>query len=138
MLKMTRIELELISDIEVHLFIEKGMRCGISYIVKSHCKANNKYTENHDDDKESMFIVYLDANNLYGWAMTHYLPYGRFKWLNKKEIDKFDLNSIKENSSDRYVIEVDLEYPSELHDLHNDYPLAPEKLKISQCCQNLF
>ena len=87
MLKMTRIELELISDIDVHLFIEKGTRGGISYIVKRHSKTNNKYTENYDDDKESKFIMYLDANNLYRWAMTQYFPYGGFKWLSKKEID---------------------------------------------------
>ena len=76
--------------------------------------------------------MYLDPNNLFGWAMTQYLPYGGFKWLSKKEIDEFDLNLVKENSSGGYILEVDLEYPSELHDFHNDYPLAPEKLEISQ------
>ena len=64
--------------------------------------------------------------------MSQYLPYSRFKWLSQKEIDRFDVNSIEEISSIGYIIEVDLEYPSELHKLHNDYPLAPEKLKISQ------
>ena len=67
MLKMTGIELELISDIDMHLFIEKGMRGGISYIAKRHSKANNKYMENYDNNKENIFIMYLDANNLYGW-----------------------------------------------------------------------
>ena len=132
MLKMTGVELELISDIDMHLFIEKGMRGGISYIGKRHSKANNKYMENFDSSEESMFIMYLDANNLYGWAMTQYLPYDGFKWLTKKEIDEFDLNLVKENSSMGYILEVDLEYPIKLHDLHNDYPLAPEKLEISQ------
>ena len=70
--------------------------------------------------------TYHDANNLYGWAMSQYLPYGDCKWLNQKEIDKFCLNSISENSSNGYILEVDLEYPDELHGLHNDYPLAPE------------
>ena len=116
----------------MHLFIEKGMRGGISYIGKRHSKANNKYMENFDSSEESMFIMYLDANNLYGWAMTQYLPYDGFKWLTKKEIDEFDLNLVKENSSMGYILEVDLEYPIKLHDLHNDYPLAPEKLEISQ------
>ena len=84
--------------------------------------------------------MYLDANNLYGWAMNQYLPYGRFKWLRKKEINKFNLKLVKENRSDGYIFEVDLEYPSELHDLYNDYPLAPEKHEINQntlskyCC----
>ena len=136
MLKMTGRELELINDIDTHLFIEKGMRSGISYIAKRHIKVNNKYMENYDSSEcnsieESVFIMYLDANNLYGLAMTQYLPYGRFKWLSKKEIDEFDLNLVKENSSIGCILEVDLEYP-ELHDLHNDYPLAPEKLEISQ------
>ena len=81
--------------------------------------------------KPSKFIMYLDANNLYGWAMSQYLLYGRFKSLNQKEIDKFDVNSIKENSLDGYILEVDLEYSDELRELYNDYPLAPEKLKIN-------
>ena len=124
---MTRIELNLISDIDMHLLIEKGMRGGISYLAKRHSKTNNKYMEYYDSSKESKYITYLDANNLYGWVMSQYLPYSRFKWLNKKE-SEFCLNSIRENSSIGYMLEVNLEYPSELHDLHNDYPLAPEKL----------
>ena len=75
MLKMTGIELELISDIDMHLFIEKGMRGGISYVAKRHNKANNKYMLCYDSSKESKFITYLDANNLYGLAMSQYLPY---------------------------------------------------------------
>ena len=137
MLNMTRIELELINDIDMHLFIEKEMRGGISYIAKRHSKANNKYIENYDRSEcnsieESVFIMYFDANNLYGWVMIQYLQYGGFKWLSKKEIDEFDLNLVKENSSTGYILEFVLEYPSDLHDLHNDYPLAPEKLEISQ------
>ena len=128
MLKMTGIELDLISDIDMHLFIEKG----ISYIAKRHSKANNKYTENYDDDKESVFIMYLGANNLYDWAMDQYLPCGGFKWLGKKEIDEFDSNLVKENSSVGYILEVDIEYLNELHGLNNDYLLAPQKLEISQ------
>ena len=85
----------------------------------------------YDTSEESKFIIYLDANNLYGWAMSQYLPYDEFKWLNKKEIDKFDLNSIEENSLNGYISEVDLKYPDELHELHHDYLLAPEKIEIS-------
>ena len=116
MLKMTGIELELISDIDMHLFIEKGMKEGISYIAKRHSKANNT---NYDNTKENTFIMYFDANNLYGWAMTQYLPYGNFKWMTKKEIDKFDLGLIKENSFNGYILKVDLEYPSEFHNCTN-------------------
>ena len=112
----------------MYLFVEKGTRGGIFYISKRYSKVNNKYMQFYDDKKLSKYITYLDANNLYGWGMSQYLPYGGFKWLNKEEIDKFDVNSIKENSSNKYILEVDLEYPDELH---NDYPLAPEKLEIS-------
>ena len=110
MLKMTRIKLELISDIDMHLFIEKGMRVGISSITKKYSKANNKYMKSYDSSKESKYITYLDANNLYGWAMSRYLPYSRFKWLNQREINDFCLNSISENSSIGYILEFDLEY----------------------------
>ena len=130
---MTGIELELISDTDMHLFIEKGMGGGISYIAKRHSKtANNKYMKSYDEYKESIFIMYLDANNLYGWAMNQYLPHSKSKWLSKKEINDFCLNSVGENSSIDYILEVDLDYPSELHGLHIDYSLAPEKLSISQ------
>ena len=133
MLKMTGIELELISDIDMHLFIEKGMRGGISCIsISCISKANNKYIKCYDSGKESKYITYLDANNLYGWALSQYLPYSEFKWLNQKEIDRFDVDSIGENSPIGYILEVDLEYPDDLHELHNDYPLAPEKLEINQ------
>ena len=89
MLKTTGIELELISNIDMHLFIEKGMRGGISYITKRHSKANNKYIESYDSSEESIFIMYFDANNLYGWAMIQYLPYGGFEWLYQKKLVTF-------------------------------------------------
>ena len=108
------------------------MRGGISYIAKRHSKGNNKYMDCYDSSEESKCIAYLDANNLYGWAMSQPLPYGGFEWLDKKEIDRFDVNSFDENSSIGYTVEVDLEHPSELHDLYNDYPLAPEKLEINE------
>ena len=75
MVKMTRIEFDLISDIDMHLFIEKGMRGGICYIAKRHNKANNKYMKRYDRSEEKKYITYLDANNLYGWAMSQYLRY---------------------------------------------------------------
>ena len=112
----------------MQLFIEKGLRGGISYIAKRYCKANNNYIKNYDPKKLSKYILYLDMNNLYGWAISSYLPYGGFKWL--KNIDNFDVNSVSEKSSIGYIFEVDLEYPDELHVLHNNYPLVPEKLAI--------
>ena len=124
MLKMTKINLELITDIDMHLFIEKGLRGGISYIADRHAEANNKYMKNYDPDKPSSYIPYLDANNLYGWAMSQPLPYANLKWV---EAD----NLIPKIEGIGHIYEVDLEYPKELHDLHNDYPCAPEKIKVS-------
>ena len=134
MLKMTDLKLEKISDIDKYLFIEKGLRGGISYITKRYAKVNKKYINDYDPKKPSTFISYLDMNNLYGWAMSEYRPCGRFKWL--KNIDKFDIMSISESSSIEkgsigYFVEIALEYPDELHELHNDYPLALEKLAVS-------
>ena len=129
MLKMTGIELEKISDMDKYLFTEKGLRGGISYISKRYPKANNKYMNDYDSKNPSKFITYLDMNHLYGWELSSYLPYGGFKWL--KNVDGFDLNSISEKSPIGYFLEVDLEYLDELHELHNDYPLAPEKLAVS-------
>ena len=83
----------------------------------------------YDPTKDSKFIMYPHENNLYGWGMSQYLPYCEFKWL--KNIDKFDVNSVSENSLIDYVLKVNLEYPDELHYMHNDFPLAPEKLAIS-------
>ena len=121
MLKMTRIKLELISDVNMHLFIEKGKRGGISYVSKRHSKV----------DGDNKFIMYWDANNLYGWAMNQPLPSCDYKFLTEKEIREFCLNSVSENSSIGYILEVDLKYCSKLHDKHNYYPLCPEKIEIS-------
>ena len=131
MLKMTNIKLELMTDIDMFLFIEKGLRGGISYIANRYGKANNKYMKDYDDKKPSKYIIYLDANNLYGWVMSQYLPTGGFRWMTQKQIDKTNLAKYEEDSQKGFIAEVDLEYPSELHDLHNDYPLAPEKVKVT-------
>ena len=120
MLKMTGIKFEKVSNIDVYLFLEKGMRGGVSYISKRYSKSD----ENTD-------IMYWDANNLYGWAMIQDLPYGEIKFLSKGEIKSFDLDSIAKNRQVGCILEVDLEYFKELHDLHNDYPLCPEKIKVS-------
>ena len=85
LLRMTKINLDLISDVNVQLFIEKGMRGGISYIAHRHAVANNKYMKNYNPERESSYIMYLDANNLYGWAMSQSLPFKDFKngWIQK-------------------------------------------------------
>ena len=103
---------------------------GISCIAKRYSKANNKYMNSYDNGKPSKYIRYLEKYSFYRWAMRQYLPYNKFKQLNKK-IDKLDVNLISENSSDGQILEVDLEYHDELHELHNDYPSPPEKLEIN-------
>ena len=142
MLKMTDIKLELMTDIDMFQFIEKGLRGGISYIANRYSKANNKYMKKYDEKAPSKYIMYLDANNLYGWAMSQYLPTGGFRWMKEKQINKIDLAKYMDDSKKGLIMEVDLEYPEELHDLHNDYPLAPEKVKVtkdmlSEYCQNI-
>ena len=128
MLKMTGIKLEKISDIDKYLFIEKGLRGGISYIARRFAKANNKYMNDYDPKKQSTFKSYLSMNNLYGWAMSGYLCYEGFRWL--KNVDEFGAMSIDEKSLIGYFLEIDFEYSDKLHELHNDYPLAPEKLTV--------
>ena len=108
MLKMTKVKLELMTDINMYQFIEKGMRGGGSYIAKRYGKANNKYMEGYDEKKPSKYIMYLDANNLYGWAMSQYLPYGSFKWLSNEELNNIDLGKYKEDFNDGLILEVDL------------------------------
>ena len=85
----------------------------------------------YDEKAPSKYIMYLDANNLYGWAMSQYLPTGNFKWMTDKEISKIDLGKYKADGKKGWILEVDLEYPQELHDIHNDYPIAPGKVKVS-------
>ena len=122
LLKYTAIELELLTDYDQHLFIEKGMRGGISMASKRHAKANNPGVPGYDPSEEHNHIMYYDANNLYGWAMSQPLPYSGFKWVDKPPTEP----------GKGCILEVDLEYPAELHESHNDYPLAPERLKVKK------
>ena len=129
MLKMTGIKLELMSDVDMFQFIEKGMRGGISYIANRYGKANNRYMNSYNPEEASKHIMYLDANNLYGWAMSQYLPTGEFRWLTEEEVD---LSKYHDESKEGLILEVDLEYPEEIHDLHNDYPVAAEHIGITK------
>ena len=137
LLKFSKQKLELLSDINTIQFIESGIRGGVSMISYRHSIANNKYMmKNYDPDKEIKSINYLDANNLYGWAMCEPLPVGNFKMYDDKTTN-FEkiierLQNWKSISKKGYIIELDLEYPKELHDLHNSYPLAPEKIKVNK------
>jgi hypothetical protein len=130
-LKMTGVKLELLTDIDMYLFIEHGLRGGISTISNRYAKANNCYLPDYDPSQPNVFISYLDANNLYGWAMSEALPTHGFCWLNDAERENLDVHQIADDASEGYILEVDLEYPDHLHDTHNDYPLAPEKFEIN-------
>ena len=130
MLKMTKVELEKISNADIHLFIEKGMTGGISYVNKRYSKANNKYCPDYDKTKPEKHIAYIDMNNLYGGAMSEYLPCGGFKWVKTTNETINRILNKSDNSLHGYFLEVDLEYPENLHDFHKDYPMAPEKIKI--------
>ena len=142
MLKMTGVELELITDPTMYCFFESGIRGGISVISQRYARANNKYVQDHDPQVPSSFLMYLDANNLYGWAMSEPLGIGDFRWLNEMEIEQFDVRSIADDADTGYVLEVGLKY-GDLHELHNDYPLATESITVTECmlsdyCKSLF
>lgn len=133
LLKHTKIELDLIQDLDMLLFIEKGIRGGISTITHRYAKANNPYIpETYDPKKPNSYITYQDANNLYGWAMSLTLPTGKFKWLKESKCSNFDVDLIADDAKKGYILEVDLEYPNKLHNDHNDYPLAVENIEINK------
>ena len=134
LLKKTGVELELLTDYDQHLFIEKGMRGGISMVSKRYARANNPLIEGYNSSKPNTHILYLDANNLYGWAMSQPLPTGGFQWVGDCALAQL-ANTITEHPADSrkgYILEVDLEYPGELHDAHNAYPLAPERMMVKK------
>ena len=123
MLKITKTRLELIIDPYMYIFFEKGGRGGNSYICNRYSKAKHKYLKSC----ESKHIIYLDTKNLYGYAMSKFLPTSGLKWIDPKE---FDLNKYTRKSSKECVFEVDLDYPKELHELHSDYSLVSDKNEI--------
>ena len=132
-LKKTNVELELLTDYDMLLMIEEGIREGICHAVNRYAHANNHYMKDYDKTKESSYIQYLDASNLYGAAMSKKLPIKGFKWLD--DIERIDEEFIKEYNeiSDKgYVIEADVDYPQELHDLHSDMPFLPERMVINK------
>ena len=120
------------TNVDMFQFIEEEMRREVSYIANQYGKANNKYMEEYNGNVPSKCIMYLDANNIYSWAMSQYLPTGNFRWRKDKEINEIDLGKYKADGKKGLILEVDLEYPRELHNLHNDYPVAPEKAKVSK------
>ncbi|KAK3083783.1 hypothetical protein FSP39_003181 [Pinctada imbricata] len=128
MLKMSKVKLQLLDDIDMVLMIEKGVRGGVSMISKKFAKANNPMVPDYDSSKPNTWLTYLDMNNLYGTSMSEPLPERDFAWLSKEQIETLDVMNVSDTG---YILDVDLEYPDYLHDTHSDYPLAPENKTIT-------
>lgn len=133
----SKCEIDLLTDHDMYLFFENGIRGGISQISHRYSEANNKYMKNYNKDIEDKYLIYLDSNNLYGEALGRYVPYKNFKW-NTEEWTTEKILNLKDEADKGYTFEVDLEYPVELHDLHNNYPLCPESLTVKKQNLNLW
>ena len=132
-LKKTNIELELLTDYDMLLMVEKGIRGGICHSIQRYAKANNKYMKNYNNNEESSYIQYLDGNNLYGWAMSKKLPTNGFKWIGNNEIKEDFIKNYNENDTKGYIFEVDVEYPKRLNELHSDLPFLSERMEVNKC-----
>ena len=128
-LKCTGIKLELLTDPDMLLMFERGIRGGITQAVRKYASANNKYMGDRCDPKSnSSYLQYLDTNNLYGWAMSQPLPTGGFKWV---DVNPNEISKLATRTDKGYLLEVDVSYPKDLHDSHNDLPFMCEKMEIN-------
>ena len=126
--------------------VEKGIRGGVCHSIQRYAKANNKYMKNYNNNEESLYIQYLDANNVYGWAMSKKLPRNGFKWIGNNETEKHVINedfikNYNENNDKGYILEVDVKYPKRLHKLHSDLPFLSKRMEVNKCKKlvcNLF
>ena len=143
-LRMSKCKLQLLTDIDMYLFIENSIRGGLSVISKRKSTCNNKYVpETYDSSKEAVYIMYFDCTSLYSTAMRYPLPTHDFKWMTRDEINALNFDEIDSNADTGYILEVDIDYPTYLHDMHADYPLLPEHVVItegmlSDYCKTLF
>ena len=128
-LKHTGIRLELLTDPDMLLMFDRGIRGGITQAVRKYTSANNKHMVDRFDPKsESSYLQYLDANNLYGWAMSQPLPTGGFKWT---DVNPNKISELATQTDKGYVLEVNVSYPKELHNPHNDLPFMCERMEIN-------
>ena len=154
-LKKNNIELELLTDYDMLLMVEKGIRGAVCHSIHRYAKANNKYMKNYNNNEESSYIQYLNANNLYGWAMSKKLPVNGFKWIDNNEtaehsylersakhvVNEGFIKNYDENNDKGYIFEVDVKYPERLHELHSDLPFLSERMEVNKCKKlvcNLF
>ena len=131
-LKKTNVELELLTDYDIFLMVEEGIRGGIRHVMQRYVKANKRYMKDYDRKKKSSYIQYLDANNLYGKAMTEKLPVRGFRWMD--DISKIDGDFVKvynKNDNKGYILDVNVDYPNKLQNLHSDLPFLPERMVIN-------
>ena len=127
-LKCTGIKLELLTNPDMLLMFERGIRGGITQAVRKYSSANNKYMENRfNPNEDTTYLQYLDANNLYGWAMSQPLPTGGFKWV---DVNHNEISELATRTDKGYLLEVDVSYPKELHNQHNDLPFMCERMEI--------
>ena len=131
-LRITHVSLELITDIDMYHFIENNIRGGISMITTRNAWANASTLPAYNASCPSVNLMYLDANNLYGWAMSQPLPTHGFRFLQPDEIETLavEVGELSDDAEDGYIFEVDLSYPQHLPDAHDDYPLAPERWRL--------
>ena len=116
------------------LMVDEGIRGEICHSIHRYAKANNKYMESYNENKESSYIQYLNANNLYGWAISQKLPVNNFKWVeDTSKINEVFIKNYNENNKKGYILEVDVKYPKKLHDSHSDLPFLPRRMKIDKC-----
>ena len=123
------------------LVIEEGIRGGICLSIHRYAKANNKYMKNYNNNEVSSYIQYLDANNLYGWAMSKKIPLNGFKWTDNDKINEEFIRNYNENNDKGYIFEVDVKYSKRLHELHSDLPFLSERMEVNKCKKlvcNLF
>ena len=148
--KSENVELELLTDYDMLLMVEEGIRSGICHSIQRYAKVNNKYMKNYNNNEESTYIQYLDANNLYGWAMSKKLPVNEFKWIDNDKTaepstkyvrnEEF-IKNYNENNDKGYIFEVDVKYRNRLHKLHSDLPFLSERMEVNKCKKlvcNLF
>ena len=131
--KKIKVKLDLFTDIDMLLMVEKGIRGGICHSINRYARANNKYLKNFDKNKESSYIQYWDENNSYGWAMSQKHPVNYFEWI--KNTSQFNEDFIKndnEESDEGCFVEVDIQFLEKLHESHNNLPFLPERMKLEK------
>ena len=130
-LRMSGVQMDLLTDINQYFFLKKGIRGGLSMVVKRYSKANNPNLSGYVSSAPHVYILDLDANNLYGKAMLEALPYSGFRWMGREELTQERIMGMSPTGEDGCFVECTLDYPKALHEWHSDYPLAPEKVKVT-------